>query len=310
MSANKEQLAQWRRAMAQPTEMLVQRSFRPTRPAKIEALAAMTDVSVQWLRSECERTSFEGMLVTLGVVQDRENGAMYWERMCARETLPMQWLDDTSRCFFARIIPSAMEVPLGVDPVEALYVSKREFVSTPLRALDALSIATDAAVVAEVEALAREAASRISPWTSPLDFTVHWSVLRNGGSTEGVYAPSDAELPANVAVGVRNVAARFHPYWKSNLDERLGWAHKALRPLSENPNTRARASRYFFDSAVRQCARDAAWRLLADTDATIDDECVYASALNPFEPMVAIIERGYLLEAIRTDGLWLYAPSM
>jgi hypothetical protein len=300
----------WKRAMAQRTPSLVQRSFRPARDAKIEALAAMTDVSIEWLRSECERTSFEGMLVTLGVVQDRENGATYWERMCARETLPMAWLDDPSRLFFARNKRKTVELPRELDPIVAPYIWQREFASTPLRALDALSIATDAAVIVEVEALAREAAMRISPWVSPLDFTVHWSVLRHGGATEGVRAPTDAELPASVAMGVRVAASRLDERWHSMLDERVRWTHADLRPLTQNPNTRARPSVWYFDLAVSQCARDSAWRVLAGTDAMIDDERAYASALNPFEPMVAIIERGYLLEAIRADGLWLYAPSM
>lgn len=319
--STRERFDRWKQLMQPQLAMLRARAFRPTRTRAIETLAAMTEVELRWLQGECERTSFEGMLHTLGVVTDRTRGAEYWERLCANKVIPLAWLDDPERVFFERPCdPVITDLPV--------YEPDRAWRSTPVRALDALTIAGDPAGVAAVEALARECAARFGVLDAGSTLRMHWSVLRNGGSTERTSLPDATALPASIPGGIGKPAAQLGERWTQKLEKLLDLNDPALLPLLNNDNTRARTSRWYLRRALEQVAHDAAWRLLASEGAAIAEpetggsmralfeswiespRRTYASAPNPFEPMVAILERGYFLEAIKREGVWLYAPSL
>lgn len=318
--SERERYKRWASRMQPALTTLRTRGFRPARARLIETLAAMTEVDPRWLQRECERTSFEGMLHTLGVVTDRARGPEYWERLCAREIVPLGWLEESERVFFER----------ACDPVITdvrVYEPDRRWSALPVRALDALTLASDPEGVAAVEALARECAARFAVHCGATKLRVHWSVLRNGGATEQTSIPDATALPEGLTAAVRAPASMLGERWSDKLTKQLDLADPALRTLLANDNTRARTSHWYLRVALAQIGHDAAWRELASEDAALtprdagslapllaawsaQPERTYASVANPFEPMAAIIERGYLLEAIKPDGLWLYAPSL
>lgn len=318
--SERERYKRWAGRMQPALTTLRTRAFRPARARLIETLASMTEVDPQWLQRECERTSFEGMLHALGVVTDRARGAEYWERLCASEVVPLGWLEDSERVFFERVC----------DPVITdvrVYEPDRRWSALPVRALDALTLASDPEGVAAVEALARECAARFALHGSATRLRVHWSVLRNGGSTEQTSIPDATALPEGLTAPVRAPASTLGERWSDKLQKQLDLTNTALRALLENDNTRARTSHWYVRAALVQIGHDAAWRELASENTAIpsDDRGTmaalfdswsaraprtYASVANPFEPMIAILERGYFLEAIKPDGVWLYAPSL
>lgn len=303
---------EWLRLALSRKGVVIERAFRPRRCEVIPVLAAMTDVSESWLRAECDRTSLEGMLFVLGVVTDRDGGAAYWERLCAREVLPVEWLEDPTRAFFSR----RTEVDRAeLDPADARPppIERRHYVSQPLRALDALSLACDASTLSTVESLAREAAQRVARVTNAAQpaTVARWHVVRNSGATENLVpwrsslfgdagAPSSVEWPAERLVTDESRGALV----------REVLATPAVRAMMDSANTRERATRQTIEWICSAIERSCAWTVLSDERVREDSDERYGDFLDPYEPLVAVIEAGYAVERFDVDGLCLIAPSL
>ncbi|MFO0561771.1 MAG: hypothetical protein U0269_27410 [Polyangiales bacterium] len=313
--SSKPQRDQWRKLVRSRVAPLVERVFRPRRADVIPVLAAMTDVSESWLRGECERTSLEGMLVVLDVVRDRDGGAAYWERLCARGLLPIEWIEDPSRVFFShcarRSNPEFVSPQLTPDVVSIF--EDRSYLSHPKRALDALTLACDAPSLSAVESLARESLLRFSRIThgSPPSNTACWHTLRNGGTTEDLWPLTLPLLGApfsRALIAPGEILAGSVPFDRLLADLQTA---APLRALLDLPNTRARPSRSLIAAALSYVLHSCAWTLFSD--ARISSETLdahYGDFEDPFEPLVRVIESGYFIERFDANGVAVIAASL
>lgn len=226
-----------------------------------------------------------------------------WELLAGRGVIPDDWVGSNARRF-----------------------ARGQYASAPPTLAGVVAIASDPEGVVEVERLAREVAGRLTDWGVGRGARVVWHVdeplkwITSGQQSER-YARTEVALPGGdvmhelmTAVGYSVPAAQVVRRGRAGVVRRgVTLGEEATRFLAINTDARAKPLAHMLDAnnawiAARMAHREV--RMLKPRAIAPDDivRMVPASELpDPFEPLIMLHLRGYVLVELTRKSIQLYA---
>jgi hypothetical protein len=296
--------------------------LRPRRPRLADALEVVTSIdraiidealtckwSVRFDKHHCSLhwVSREGSAPVARVEKapkDRvRDPREAWEQLAARGVIPDDWVGSNARRF-----------------------ARGQYASAPPTLAGVIAIASDPEGILEVERLGREVAGRLTDWGVGRGARVVWHVdepltwITSGQQSER-YARTEVAIPGGdvmhelmTAVGYSVPAAQVVRRGRAGVVRRgatLG--EEATRFLSLAPDPHAKPLAHMLDAnqawmAARAADREV--RMLKPGAVAGEDvvRMVSASELpDPFEPLIMLHLRGYVLVELTRKSIQLYA---
>jgi hypothetical protein len=246
----------------------------------------------------------------LAVVRGETSPRAAWELLVSRGHLPTTFLTDAHRYFRVSKLPAELS---DVD-VERLHAQRY---ATPVRAIRfapqpafAAAIAADVQRFVSAEALAREAAARLWPWCARDGETAPSTVVWQSLTREALLSkPTTIDL---VGTNSAHDAARAAGGEDWTTERRDGWA------------ATVGVSTVLMEIASPFVLGSRAWRRAREADARVPETLSsgllgassypaperlrgarFATMPDPFEPMIALWERGFVLLGVGPDAALL-----
>jgi hypothetical protein len=271
----------------------------PAIDQQLRALAALT--------LAVERPQQNAMLA---LVRGEKSPRAAWERLVSRGHLPTAFLTDAHRFFRVSKRPAELSAA-DVEPLHELRYARQvraiRFAPTPAFAA---AIAADVERFASAEALALEASARLWPWCARDGESAPSAVVWQSLTREALLSkPTIIDL---VGTNSAHDAARAAGGEDWTTERRDGWA------------ATVGVSTVLMETAAPFVLGSRAWRRAREADARVSNTLSsgllgassypaperlrgarFATMPDPFEPMIALWERGFVLLGVGRDAALL-----
>ncbi|MFO0557455.1 MAG: hypothetical protein U0269_05500 [Polyangiales bacterium] len=300
--------------------------LRPRRPRLADALEVVTGI---------ERALIDQALAHRWSVRfDKHHCSLHWVSRDARgaplarvEMAPKDRVRDPREAW--ELLAGRGVIPDDWVGTNARRFARGQYASAPPTLAGVVAIASDPEGVLEVERLAREVAGRLTDWGVGRGARVVWHVdepltwITSGQQTER-YSRTEVAIPGGdvmhelmTAVGYSVPAAQVVRRGRAGVVRRgatLG--EEATRFLSLTNDARAKPLAHMLDAnqawmAARSANREV--RMLVPGAVASEDvvRMVPASELpDPFEPLIMLHRRGYVLVELTRKSIQLYAACV